>query len=711
MRKFLSEIRRRNVHKIAIGYLAVGWLITEVMSTALPAIAAPDWIAKLVLLVFLLGLPIALWFSWEFEVTPEGIKRTYEVDKNESITSHTGQKLNRIVIGILVAAVGMLLLDKFVGPTPVQNSETESPITEDVTTAGSVASIAVLPFSDFSEGGNQAYIANGIADTVLHLLAQVPDLKVAARTSSFAYQGKDTDIATIASELGVGAVLEGSVQKAGERLRVIAQLIRASDQSHLWSQTFDNSTADVFAIQDEIAQSVLEVLRPDALTKGAPESERTDTAAYDHYLKGKELLTKQTAETVEAALQELQAATLIDPTFVPALIELGYTYMDLNGVTPRTWAEIEPLAEASFRRAVELAPDDASALAGLGTFIRNAGYDPLSAIPYLERALELNPNDARVLGLYGELANTQGKFLEAADSFKRAYALDPNNPEQASRYGFQLAALGRYDEARTVANRLILLQPGQPPGHQLLVTIADINGLIDVAIIHALDVLKTDQQAYLNYYSLAELFAQLDDQQIGEVWYQRTVNKTEDYIPTLLFWTKDEVHKYEAHAERDVELYPGWNAGQRNYITALFLNRKLEQGIEALARYEQAYETERDAGSTAAAGVMAARLGKTDLAERLLNRARARNKLMLDAGFLVSRAQATKAMIAVADNDSDAAFAALASAISNSGASLRHLKMHPVWDPLRDDPRFAALLAKYKKQLDEQRKRLAGQGI
>lgn len=707
MRKFLTEIVRRNVHKVALGYLAVGWLVTEVMSAALPAFNAPDWMPKLVLLLFLLGFPFVLWFAWEFEVTPEGLKRTHEVEPSKSIAGETGQRLNKIIIGVLAMAVTLLLADRFLLSKP----EESAPGNETLQSAESISSIAVLPFADFSESADQAYIGNGIADTILHLLAQVPDLKVAARTSSFSFQDRNADIATIASELGVGAVLEGSVQRSGQRLRVIAQLVRASDQSHLWSRTFDNSTENVFEIQDEIAQSVLQALRPSTAKTIVPASERTDVVAYEHYLKGKELRLKWSAESVEAAVNELIAATLIDPDFVPALVELGVAYQALNRVTPRTWAEIEPLAEASLRRAVKIAPDDPKALAELGMFIITAGEDVMAAQPLLERALELNPNDSEALGFYGELLTYHGNFDEALEAMRRAYVLDLNNPERAGLYGWQLSRMGRFEEARTIAQRLLQTRPDELHGHSLLAEIADLEGRNDLAVRHILDELAMNPQAYAAYYNLASRYAAMDDQETAMEWYERTPDPTEDYIPAGLFWTPELIHRELEHRERDIELYPEWDSGQRNYILALFLSRKLEAGVEAVLRYKEAFKTDRFAAATAAAGVMAGRLGQTELSRRFLDRVRERAPRMLEAGYAVPLAHVSLAFVGIADGDHDAAIESLSAYVDSGDANLRYLRMHPAWDPLRDDPRFEAILEKLVSQLQEQRERLRKDGL
>ena len=290
LRGFLSEIRRRNVHRVALGYLAVGWLITEIMSAVLPAFDAPDWVGRAILLVFLFGLPVALWFSWEFELTTDGVKRSYEVNAVDSIAPITGRKLDFIIIGILAVAVVLLVVDRV-------DFDTETDAVPRSNFGKSIESIAVLPFKDFSADGDQQHLAEGLADTLLHMLAQIRDLRVAARTSSFSFRNKEADILTIGRQLGVGAILEGSVQRSGEELRIIAQLVRVSDQMHLWSRTFDRPAGDIFAIQDEIAREVVAVLRPE-YQRDTDElmSVRTSILAYEHFLRGSHLWRQQSKE-------------------------------------------------------------------------------------------------------------------------------------------------------------------------------------------------------------------------------------------------------------------------------------------------------------------------------------------------------------------------------------------------------------------------------
>jgi TolB-like protein len=233
-----AELQRRNVVRVAIAYAVVAWLLAQVADIAFDNFGAPDWVPKSVLFVLILGFPLAVFFAWAFELTPEGVKREKDVDRSQSITNVTGRKLNRLIIAVLVLAVGFLLVDKFVlQPVPEE-------VIADAPVADVDKSVAVLPFVAMSSGPDDEFFADGLTEEILNSLAQLPDLLVTARTSAFAFKGIDVSIPEIAAQLGVANVVEGSVRRSGDRLRVTAQLIRAEDGFHLWSETYERSTAD-----------------------------------------------------------------------------------------------------------------------------------------------------------------------------------------------------------------------------------------------------------------------------------------------------------------------------------------------------------------------------------------------------------------------------------------------------------------------------------
>ena len=249
MSNLFQELKRRNVFRVAIAYVAIAWLILQVSDIVLDNIAAPEWLMKALMFFLLIGFPVAILFAWAYEMTPEGIKREHEVDRSTSITNETGQKLNRTIIAVLLAAVAFLLVDKFY----LQDSST-------TVVAEADKSVAVLPFVAMSRGEDDEYFADGLTEEILNSLTRVPELLVTARTSAFHFKDQDIPIPEVAEQLGVAHIVEGSVRRDGDRLRVTAQLIRAADGFHLWSENYDRETQDTFGVQTDIAEKIATAL-------------------------------------------------------------------------------------------------------------------------------------------------------------------------------------------------------------------------------------------------------------------------------------------------------------------------------------------------------------------------------------------------------------------------------------------------------------------
>ena len=254
--RFFAELRRRNVFRVGVAYAVGAWLLLQLTEVLSELLTLPEKIGPVVVTLVVIGLPITLILAWLYEMTPQGIMREKDVDRTQSITRQTGRKLDHAIIGILAVAVAYLLIDKLVlrhSVDPVARSATE--VAQDAV-PDSPASVAVLPFVNMSNDRENEYFSDGLTETLLHMLAQLPDLKVSARTSSFAFKDKNVDVRTIGTTLGVAHVLEGSVQKAGERVRITAQLVRANDGFHVWSQNYDLTLDDIFAVQDQISTDV-----------------------------------------------------------------------------------------------------------------------------------------------------------------------------------------------------------------------------------------------------------------------------------------------------------------------------------------------------------------------------------------------------------------------------------------------------------------------
>ncbi|MCI0518356.1 MAG: hypothetical protein L0Y45_11045 [Woeseiaceae bacterium] len=335
---FISELMRRNVIRVGIAYIVVGWILAQVAEFAFENFGAPDWVLKSFVVVLLLGLPLALLFAWAFEMTPEGVKREKNVDRSRSITNKTGRKLDFLIIGALVVALGYFIWERQAGNEPavvVSESEPDEPDEPDeADTGGGDAptphSIAVLPFVNMSSDEEQEWFSDGLTEEILNALARTPDLLVAARTSSFKFKASNEDIPTIAKALGVAHVLEGSVRRGGDQLRVTAQLVRASDGFHLWSQTYDRNPDDVISIQEEIALEIATALEtamdPEALAHMI--SAGTDSVpAFNAYLKGlsANISTVSTGDAYQflAAQEAFEQAVELDPQFALAYWELA----------------------------------------------------------------------------------------------------------------------------------------------------------------------------------------------------------------------------------------------------------------------------------------------------------------------------------------------------------------------------------------------------
>ncbi len=356
-----NELKRRNVIKVTIAYIVMAWLVMQVADVILNNIVAPGWVFHVLLLFLAIGLPFAVFFAWAFEMTPEGLKRESEVDRSQSITTKTGRKLDFLIIGVLVLALGYFAYDKFVLSASrddalveaTTQAVTEQAATESEASAESDKSIAVLPFVNMSDDASNEYFSDGISEELLNVLAQYPDLRVAARTSSFQFKGQNPDIEDIAQTLHVNYVLEGSVRKSGTRLRITAQLIEARTGFHLWSETFDRELVDVFAIQDEISAAIGDALEIQLALESATDKSSptvlvaTSMEAFEAYMHGRQLINLRGRANLEEAVTHLERALALDETYAPAHAQLAIA-TSLLSTTPGSYGDM-PKAEVAAR--------------------------------------------------------------------------------------------------------------------------------------------------------------------------------------------------------------------------------------------------------------------------------------------------------------------------------------------------------------------------
>jgi TolB-like protein len=411
---FVDELKRRNVFRVAVAYVIVAWLLLQVADTLAPALLLPDWFQSGVAFVLILGFPIAIIFAWAFELTPEGVKREKDVDRTESITQETGQKLNLTIIALLVVAVAYLALDKFVFEHDHEVIETHA----------AEPSIAVLPFANMSDDASNEFFADGITEELLNLLAKIPELEVTSRTSAFQFKDKEVDIPTVAQQLNVEHVLEGSVRKSGMKVRITAQLIDAETDKHVWSETYDRELDDIFAIQDEIARKVVDELHVTLLGE-APKATQTDPDAYALYLEGLHFLDLDGIEHWPRAKELFEEVIDIDPTYAPAWYGRARAVREMANFGLVDLAEGTALARKWTEHALTLDPGLAEAWALLARFTLIYDWDWSAARELIDRALQAGPNNPDALEMAARYYQTLGRVDEMIEYAERALGQDP----------------------------------------------------------------------------------------------------------------------------------------------------------------------------------------------------------------------------------------------------------------------------------------------
>ena len=411
---FIDELKRRNVIRVALAYTIVAWLIAQVTELAFESFGTPDWAIKTVLFLLIIGFPLALLFAWAYELTSDGLKREKDIDRSASITRQTGRKLNYTIIAVLVLSLAYFAVDKFVfdlsgdgqvsGTTPAK-------------------SIAVLPFVNMSSDPEQEYFSDGISEELLNVLSQIPGLQVSARTSSFQFKGDDLDIIDIGRKLNAGLVLEGSVRKAGPRVRITAQLIDASNGFHLWSETYDRELQDIFAVQDELSAAIVSALQAHIglQVEAAPRVRAADSPeAHEAYLRGRYLMVQSTRAGREKAIHEFESALSYDPDY--ALAHAGITMALLTGLDS---GEVRARAAHHADRSMALDPTLAEAHAATGLLLWNQSKFE-DALRSFKRAIQINPNYVIVYLWSGNLLNYDlGRYNEAFQMRATAMRLDP----------------------------------------------------------------------------------------------------------------------------------------------------------------------------------------------------------------------------------------------------------------------------------------------
>lgn len=457
---FLAELKRRNVVRVGIAYVVIGWLLAQVAEFAFENFGAPDWVLKTFIVLLLLGLPLALFFAWAFELTPEGLKREKDVDRSKSMTRITGRKLDFLIIGALVLALGYFvwerrsLVEQVDSSVQTQATKPDEDAQTDMTTE---RSIAVLPFVAMSASQDDEFFADGLSEELLNVLAKIEGLKVAGRTSSFYYKGKNEDLRTIANALGVTHILEGSVRRSGNQIRVTAQLIQADDGFHLWSETYNRADGDTFVIQDDISSNVARQLKAQILgTQARPAvASEQDVEAQNAYLIAQAALARRSLPDVRRARDLFAQASVLDPDN-PRYLAGFATAVSLQYWNFRDISSDEAVSEAgaAIEKALGLEEPSADtlAVAGLVEELRAlTGNDEKAkqrALDYYRLAVQKDPDNILALQWLASIYLDINEPALALENFQKVVDHDPLNILSLTGLSQALFRVGRYEDAR-----------------------------------------------------------------------------------------------------------------------------------------------------------------------------------------------------------------------------------------------------------------------
>lgn len=468
----VAELRKRNVFRVGAAYLVAAWLIVQVAGTLFPLFGFGDTPARIVVIVLAIGFIPSLVMAWAFRMTPEGLRK--ESDTDLPLSVHAGKRMDRLIIVVLALAVGVFAFDRFVIDAQREaqrQAQIESRVeearqrgrTEALINAYGDKSIAVLPFVNMSNDAANEFFSDGLSEELLNLLARIPELRVISRTSAFSYKGKDVRLSQIADELNVAHVLEGSVRKTGDRVRITAQLIDARSDRHLWSETFDRQLGDIFAIQEEIAATVTDRLQL-SLLGGPPRPRATDPDAFALYLQARYLGHQGSIESYAEAVGLLEQVLATDPNYLNAWDALASIYVNqaAKGLRPRD--EGFSLAQQAAEKALSIEPEFAPAYARLGWVALLRGDLALAAQHY-EQALQLAPTNVRAIGDAAALLKSLGRLDECIALDEYVAARDPLNPAGYFNLGGSYLYGGRYDDAITAFQTALGLAPNRVGGH------------------------------------------------------------------------------------------------------------------------------------------------------------------------------------------------------------------------------------------------------
>ena len=724
-----AELKRRNVFRVGIAYAVTSWLLIQVTDILLETIGAPPWVMQTMFVVLGVGFVITLFFAWAFELTPEGVKREAEVDRSQSIVQHTGQKLNYTIIALLVLALGYFAWDKFVvQPRDVaKTSAAENAIETEA--LDETHSIAVLPFVNMSEDSSNEYFSDGLSEEVLNILAKIKEMRVAGRTSSFAFKGKDDDLRTIGEKLNVQSILEGSVRKdeARNRVRITAQLVNVEDGYHLWSETYDRDLDDIFAIQEEIARKVADALKVTLLGEDEARIAAqavTDLSAYDLYLRGLEQLNKFSFAALNEARTLFTRAIEQDPNYLPAQLKLAQAWLDLAFTGAITNDEAIATSRPLLTSILEKNPANNAEAHVLMARVMGALRDDSGMQQELQLALDNDPRNVEALRVTGRYIFFNGDVEKGFEYVEEAERIDPYSLDVLWDLMAFNAFTGQPEQTLPYAQRTAEVQPENPnqywgPGMAYL-----LNGQLATSLEYQVKAAAVDPNDPELPAGIAAVWLDLGDPEQAEHWAKLAdeigADQPTPIVTRVLLYQYREQHGLAADMarralDRNLDNRMGSNnVLRRTYIANLVRQREIQQAIDFyITELPGAFATPIDVN-------MDNRRRSNELLEiaillQMQDPASARAAELIDAAeqkmqliderFIPWQRALERAGIAAARNDRQVAMEQLEQAFDLGLRSRwRNLLLSTIaFNSMHDEPEFKQLLARLEADTETQR--------
>jgi len=724
-----AELKRRNVFRVGIAYAVTAWLLIQVTDILLDTIGAPSWVMLTLFVVLAVGFVIALFFAWAYELTPEGVKHQSEVDRNQSITHVTGQKLNYTIIALLVMALGYFAWDKFI----VQPREASTALTETSETAAKpkeeTHSIAVLPFINMSEDSSNEYFSDGLTEELLNILAKIKEMRVAGRTSSFAFKGKNEDLRSIGEKLNVKTILEGSVRKDDQRnrVRITAQLINVEDGYHLWSETYDRDLDDIFAIQEEIARKVADALKVTLL--GEDEARIavqavTVMSAYDHYLHGLQQLNAWSFASLNEARASFTQAIQMDANYLPAQLKLAQTWLDQAFTGAVTRAVANEASQPIVTSILEKDPENSEAHV-LMARIMSFNNDDAGQESELRKALDIDPRNVEALRVMGRYIYFSGDDTQKGFEYlQEAERIDPYSVDVLWDLMAFLAFTGQPELTMPYAQRIAEIQPDNPNRYWGPGMAYQLSGQLAVSLDYQVKATAIDPNDYELPAGIATTWLDLGDPDQAENWAkladQLGADQPSPIIARVQLYQFREQYGLAADmAKRALDRKLDNRAGSNNvlrraYISDLVRRGDIQQAIDFyLADYPGAFATPVELGKPSSsrseklleiAQLLEMQDSASTRAAELIDAAE-KEMLSMDERFIPWHRALDKASIAAIRNNNQLALEQLHRAydlgLRSRWRSL--LLSNIVFNSLHEEPEFKRLVAMLEEDMQRQR--------